>query len=445
MSQSIYFAGTDSEMAHHAAPILRSPLAAEFAIQVSDPDAILDQAQPADLVVVYSEHFDRFRNLVSTLKSRRVASLYMIDGILEWRNAWENLSDEPACPFAMRPVLADKVACIGDAQARVLSTWGNANKVEVIGVPRFDSLTRAFRNSMKKNSSIQLSEREELKILVATAKCPGFTPEQVSTTVNSLRNLLDWTTSHPRFHGRTLKLTWRLTGELSAELGVEETISNRSLLEQLEQTDLVITTPSTLMLEAMLMDLPVILLNYHPFPVYVPSAWQIASPEQMQANFESLFDRKSFQRRMFFQRQILLDQLAVGLVDQPLATERFAELARQMLASAKRQTCQDDQQPLEFPESMLMPPARGGSWNQAAMYPGYEEFENNDYSVLQAELAHSRREIDLLHRDLAQVKSELGEAHSIFDQIHQHPIAGPVVRIRQRVLDWLNRHSKQQH
>ena len=56
-------------------------------------------------------------------------------------------------------------------------------------------------------------------------------------------------------------------------------------------------------------------------------------------------------------------------------------------------------------------------------------------AVLQVELSHARREISYLHRELAQIQSELDQAHQIFEQIEKHPIAGPIVRIRQKMLD----------
>ena len=440
MRQSIYFAGRESEVLHHAAPILGSSLADRFHVAVEQPDSIFQKAQPADLVVVYSEHFDRFRNLIRSMKSRRVATLYMIDGILEWRNAWENLPQEPACPFTMRPVLSDKAACIGLGQFLVLAQWGNENQLELVGVPRLDPLVEAYRVRLA-SQQVSLVEKTDFRILVSTAKCPGFTPQQVSTTLESLRNLKAWLASEERF--QDCEVVWRLTGDLATELNVENAIS-QPLLKQLEETDLVITTPSTLMLEAMLMGLPVVLLNYHACPVFVPSAWQIASKDQMQPTFESLLDKASYRRRMHFQNSILHRELAVGRSGD--ATSRFCELADRMLEKAKVQTSAGES-PLEF-SSRLLPAGTddGGAaipfWHQAAMYPEFNEFENNDYAALQAELAHSRREIDLLHREIDQLKSELQEAHDIFDQIHQHPIAGPVVRIRQKILNWINRHPK---
>ena len=110
---------------------------------------MLKHACPGDVALFYSEHFDRFRDTCLQLKRRNVGTLYLIDGILEWRNAWETEADEIACPFTMRPALADKIACIGASQARVLDSWGNHGKTEVVGIPRLENLRESFFNPIK--------------------------------------------------------------------------------------------------------------------------------------------------------------------------------------------------------------------------------------------------------------------------------------------------------
>jgi len=136
MQPVVYFAGNDHTVGHHAAP-----LESQFDVRVLSPEQILQQANPGDLAVFYTEHFDAFREASLQLGKKNVATLYMIDGILEWRNAWENSPDEVACPYTMRPALSHKIACIGASQARTLAAWGNTEKVEVVGIPRLDAFS----------------------------------------------------------------------------------------------------------------------------------------------------------------------------------------------------------------------------------------------------------------------------------------------------------------
>ena len=93
-NSAVYFVGQPHELAHHAAPFQQS-----LNVVIATAAEVLERSQPGDLAIFYSEHFDRFRNGCLELKKRNVATLYLVDGILEWRNAWENSDDEVACPL----------------------------------------------------------------------------------------------------------------------------------------------------------------------------------------------------------------------------------------------------------------------------------------------------------------------------------------------------------
>src|SRR5690606_39203009 len=110
------------------------------------------QVQPGDLAIFFSEHFDRFRTLCKKLKQQNIATIYAVDGILEWRNAWENRPEEIACPWTMRPCLADVVATIGWRQQSVLEAWGNRNCVP-IGMPRLDELSDQHKPAVSDSPS----------------------------------------------------------------------------------------------------------------------------------------------------------------------------------------------------------------------------------------------------------------------------------------------------
>jgi hypothetical protein len=74
-----------------------------------------------------------------------------------------------------------------------------------------------------------------------------------------------------------------------------------------------------------------------------------------------------------------------------------------------------------------------------SLYPQYQEFQNPDALRLQQSTAELSRHNQQLQARVDQLQAELGEAHQIFEQIQQHPIAGPILRGRQRMLDWWRR------
>ena len=439
MQPVVYFAGSDRTVSHHAAP-----LQSRFDVRILPPEEIAVAAKPGDLAIFYTEHFDAFREASLQLKAKNVATLYMVDGILEWRNAWENSPDEVACPYTMRPALSNKIACIGASQARTLAAWGNADKVEVVGIPRLDHLpVEQTENVAAQSTPDQVdaaSADAPFRLLVMTAKTPAFTVEQLETVRQSLRDLIAWQQANSTIANRKIEFTWRLTRGLAEELSVDNQLDNLAggdLHDQLKQVDAVITTPSTALLEAMRMGLPVAQLDYHNRPHYVQTGWDIAAADHIGVAIKQMADREPV--RMLFQRQ----QLADSLYSEGNATERLAALIDLMLEFSKKQITAG--QPLNFPANML-PRAKQQftDFDHASLY-GAVEFQETDPTVLQCQLSHSRREIDHLHGQMQQLQSELDQAHQIFETINSHPVVGPIVRIRQRMIDLMTKMQRRKH
>jgi hypothetical protein len=425
MEQSVYMAGTELEAGHHV-QALRSRMAVSCLV----PTELLSVAKPGDLVLFYSEHFDRFREACIELQRRRVATLYLLDGILEWRNAWENRSEEPACPWTMRPVISDVAACIGQSQARVLAGWGNFGRLEIIGVPRFEQQRLRYLSGELKPRN----EDGRFRLLVMTAKCPGFTPGQVETTKRSLCDLRD---AFPRqlADGRAVEVDWRLTAGLDQHLQVSNRLndlSGRELAEILLDYDAVISTPSTAGLEAMLAGRPLAWLDYHGTPQLTPAAWSIGHRDDIPRVIAELASPPA--SKLVWQSQLLRDHVYLA----ESATDRLAQLVQRMLEQAKADIQSGN--PLRFSDGIITP-ARPveNRFEHTELYPSFKEFKERDLLVAQTEWAHARREITHLQAELRQARSELAEAHAIFEEIQKHPVAGPIVRLRQKLIEhWRN-------
>ncbi len=439
MQRHVFFVGSESEVAHQAESLSKVD---SISTRVIAADAVVGAASPGDVAIFFSEHFDRFRQAVIELKAKRVSTVYLVDGILEWRNAWENADDEPACPFTMRPVLCDKVAVIGMSQARTLCDWGNAGKIEVVGVPRMDRLSESWRLSDGFQSA---KGSDPFRVLIATAKTPGFTPEQIATTIRSLSELKSYIEKTPKINGRTLETTWRLTAGMEEEIGVENSLFNLTgdeIQNVMANCDAVITTPSTSMLEAMLLHKPTALLDFHESPRYVPASWEIHSRESIEPVLKQLASPCS--ARMQFQNSVLNDALQVA---EP-ATGRLVQLIHSMFAASDQQLATGN--PFEFVPNLLPQPICASKlssphckMDHASIFANFNEFSDDcETEQLQAQLAHARREIEHLHRIGDGLRAELAEAHTIFEQIQQHPIAGPIVRIRERFIQFMNRNME---
>ncbi len=421
---TIFYVGTEAEVGHHADPLTR-----RLTVRIAEPETVVRDAVAGDVALFYSEHFERFRNAIRSLHKRRVATLYAIDGILEWRNAWDNRDDEPACPWTMRPVLCDKVACIGASQARTLRQWGNTDKVEVVGIPRFDHLVRASITSSESDTPFRL--------LVMTAKWPGFTEHQRRLITQSLIDLKDWVSNHKTVCGRHIELIWRLTGGLDRVVGIKNELrdtTGEDLASALRRADATITTPSTTQLESMLLGKPTAILDYTNSPLYVDAAWRVTAVSQLESTMEQLCEPPA--ERMHYQDCVLADALQC----EENATNRMTRLIESMREIAAVGAAQN--RPLVFPQNLLLTPHGSETGNTGAELDAAEIFreraecELDDLARLRGELADAKREVKLLRATVGQLNAELGQAHAIFDTIHQHPIAGPVVRTRERILAW---------
>ncbi len=229
-----------------------------------------------------------------------IPTLILADGILEYRNTWMHPDAVPGSIF--QPVVGHKIACIGRSQARILESWGNVEKCEIVGVPRFDRLIG--------NRPRQRRQDEPFRLLVTTARMPGFTTQQLDLVKRSLQDLKFWASQHRHLNGIRLELVWRLTQELDTEISVPNhltELSGNELAETLNNVDAVITTPSTTMLEAMLKNLPVALLDYNNCPHYVPAAWTISAPRHSDQILPELVHPAS--AKMLYQDTALHDAL----------------------------------------------------------------------------------------------------------------------------------------
>lgn len=403
-SSSILYIGTQAEVEHHAAP-----LAEHLPVKILEGEEVSKIAQPGDLAIFFNEYFTRFRHVVKDLKERNCGTLYAVDGILEWRNSWE-FPDDVAVPWVMRPILSHKVACIGRSQARILESWGNLGKCEVVGVPRFDRLLQRLPRVRKRG--------EPFTILIITAKTPGFTTEQVERTRQSLAGVKTWFDNHPMVGDIPLCPRWRVTAGLAEDIGVVNNLQDTTgndLASALEQVDAVITTPSTSMLEAMLQGLPVVLLDYHNCPHYVPAAWTITSHCQIDQVLSELVSPSP--ARMLHQQTLLHDALECHSP----ATPRFVALVQRMLQIA--QHCLEDGKRLEFPchileDGQLRHHFPENCFDMQKLFPQHPFFSNWDLTELQTqvgdgllELKKMRHKYELLqneHMALQERKDQLG-------------------------------------
>lgn len=372
MSAEIVILAVSGSM-HHARPLLEHFGDRALVEKEWVPEAVM--RHQSSLVITFDEHGAELGLCIGEAARQGVATLQVMDGILEWRRTWQYPTSPEKRPLN-QPALAHKIACLGRADARILESWGNVGKCEIIGSPRFDRLT-ATRRPLR----TEPIAGRPLRLLVMTAKTPGFTPEQVEITFRSLLDL------KRHLAGRQdVEVIWRVTQKLHERLGVENTVRNvlsTELHDILATVDAVITTPSTAMLESMLSSQPVALLDYHNCPHYVPAAWGISCEGHIEQVLDEL--KAAPLARMIYQEFCLEDALACRTPALP----RMAHLIDEMLRI--RRECMEAGKPLSFPHRIVQDPAEQVAWPSEAfdlkrLYPHHHVFGNFEATVLQAEL-----------------------------------------------------------
>ena len=370
---------------------------------------------PADAGIVITHMHYRWEDL-SVLrrladKHPTVPVLVLADGILEYRNVWQHPGLNAGSMF--QPLMGHKIACIGRAQARILESWGNVGKCEVVGMPRLDSAV-AVANKEK-------SKTNKFRLLVATALTPAFDDAQHQTLVRSLRDLQTWLKENPTVEGRAVEATWRLTSGLDQELGLPQYDpkidgDRPPIMDVLIDADAVITTPSTVYLESVIRGLPTAILDYHNTPDYVPPAWKISAENQFGSVIGELADPPL--PKMMFQETTLHDNLEC----KSPAADRLIELIHSMIECGNQAASGDGD--LKYPFRIVADHSKGffhvlETFDIERLFPNVESFQNHDLRALQIELNSARERLDPLPKKLADCERELINFKDLLDKCRE--------------------------
>lgn len=351
-----------------------------------------------DLAIVGDERPWVNRRAIRHVQARGIPVLFFPDGILEWRNQFSNpllVDPREAVPAVFMPVLSDKVACIGKSQARVLESWGNTGKCEIVGAPRLDYCLEL----RKQLSASRPSRRGDSVLLVQTARNPAFNASQEKNLVQALSDVSRLVSMWNQERSHPIRVVWRLAAAVAEKLpmlaGEASPFETVALSEVLTEVDAVISTPSTAMLEAMACGIPTALLDYNNAPQYVQAAWSVTSPEHLSSTIEELLDPPA--PRLLCQEYFARDSLELGEPASVLA----ARLISEMVTIRRKRLRGAPGRRVEFPTRILREPDSrddgSGGIPLRSLYPGHSVFLT-DTARLQVEVAELRMGMRVLFR-----------------------------------------------
>lgn len=221
-----------------------------------------DYRELVDGVLVSGEWALPDRLAVIKCSQQGIPTFHFMDGILEWRNLFENPRSNDASRGSplYQPILSDFTFCLGQLQKLQLEWLGNSNAV-ASGLPRLGC--EKIATSRRQNHPSTRS------VLIATANTPWFTDEQKLEFCREFIPFYECCRDQSEF-----SIKWRLAPSLWNELGEKNPEASSNLLDDLQSVDCVVCTPSTLVLEAMQFGVPTMVFDPYNRPDFLPSAWR---------------------------------------------------------------------------------------------------------------------------------------------------------------------------
>jgi hypothetical protein len=355
-----------------------------------DPAIIV--AQQPDIVLTLTCHLWGLVACIAQARDLKIPTLLLQDGVVEWRHTWENptFGAGGKIPFN-QPIANDKIAVFGWRTARTFDMWGNQGKCEPIGAPRFDHyLTDPVPRPQQ--------ARTPKRLLVMTANTLGFDDDQRELATRAIADVKQAIAADDRWQP-----IWRVTKHLDEQLALTDDfphLRGQPLREAFAEADAVITTPSTVALEAMLVGLPTAVIDYTNSPMYAQTGWFVSAQAHLARTLEELAHPPA--TRLLFQDEILHNNL---LHTSP-ATPRLLTLIEAMVVIGREARANDT--PLVYPPR-IMPyeydaqTPQSDHMNLQRLYPAHEAFQTDDVAELQYKLSVANQRIAMLLRQVENV------------------------------------------
>ena len=221
-----------------------------------------DYREVVDGVLVSGEWALPDRLAVIKCSQHGIPTFHFMDGILEWRNLFENPRSTDASRGSplYQPILSDFTFCLGQLQKLQLEWLGNSNLV-ASGLPRL-GCEKIATSRRQNHPSIR-------SVLIATANTPWFTDQQKMEFCREFVPFYEHCRDQSEF-----SIKWRLAPVLWNELGEKNPEASSNPIDDLQSVDGFICTPSTLVLEAMQYGVPTMVFDPYNRPDFLPSAWR---------------------------------------------------------------------------------------------------------------------------------------------------------------------------
>ncbi|WP_273851792.1 hypothetical protein [Guptibacillus spartinae] len=238
--------------------------------------------QEYDLVVSYLFHSEAANHLVLRAKKEGVNTMFLVDGVFDWANSFENPKHKKLNLKQFHPIPHDYILCIGECEKKYF---------EQQGVIAEKYLPKRILNNQKP-ISLPIEER----VLITTANNPYFSNLEKDKLIDLLKEVIT------QLKKKETKFIFRIFDKvLLDELSISEddNFISESFEETLSKVNAVITTPSSIILTAMFHDRSVGTLIYRDVPLFLQSGWLIHQGCDVSTSLDNLISMDK--DRMYFQ------------------------------------------------------------------------------------------------------------------------------------------------
>ena len=213
-----------------------------------NPSSINNNFTEIDVVLTTMEWSPKWRIMIDECRRQKIPSYYLIDGVIDWDYMWNNWQYIKKDGTLLQPLLSDRIGVVSNYQSRFLSSIGLKDRVDIIGIPRFD----------KQNNEENISNSN--RILVTTSNTPFLNSYAETYVKKALSDLKDFF-----FKNKSYKVVWKIDNDLARKINIENN-KNEDIDSLLNNISATISFPSTVLLESMLKKILTAIIDYRNVP-----------------------------------------------------------------------------------------------------------------------------------------------------------------------------------
>ena len=249
-----------------------------------DQRRVTELLDVVDWVISLSYEDVCINDVICLAKSKKVNTVLLVDGVLEWSNTYQNPRNRGVL---YQPIIHDYVGCCMPDQVPRIKKWNPSAEVFL------------YRNYRLAPDCVKRSVHEErYDFLITTAVTPYFNDDEQKRLTDSLNTIIR-IIEEERYSYCLRIFDEKLLSSLEFNHGIN--IKSSPFQTLLSEVKCVISTPSSICVEAMSAGKPTAQIMYRDSPLFFQTGWLILGQCTLTNTFGDMMNRNK--DRMLFQNE----------------------------------------------------------------------------------------------------------------------------------------------